>query len=393
MGLLETYASIEKNPNAVRKPKPSFKMNFINGPYLEISGVPGEQFDVSFTDRKTGYVHYRARVGNGHWCKSNVCYFVDWDIKLVDVRTGEEFGCEFDAVGKRVFIALESRSIGDTLAWVPYAEEFRRKWGCEVTLSTFWNGLFESQYPEIEFVPPGTVVHGIYAMYRIGWFYGEDGEFNPALNPRDFRKHSLQQTASDILGLDFRHVRPRLKMPGVAKERKVGIGFHSTAQAKYWNNETGWQEVCDFLLLNGYEVVILSKEGDGYMGNNFPAGVKKLPEGPFEDLMAEMAKCELFIGVGSGLSWLAWSMCVPTVVVSGFSEPVSEFDGEEVLRIFNGSVCNGCYNRYRLDAGDWNWCPDQKGTERQFECTKKITGGHVINRLISSGMVRTNVGN
>jgi hypothetical protein len=34
-----------------------------------------------------------------------------------------------------------------------------------------------------------------------------------------------------------------------------------------------------------------------------------------------------------------------------------------------------------LDAGDWNWCPDQKGTDRQFECTKSITGEYVIKEI------------
>jgi hypothetical protein len=35
----------------------------------------------------------------------------------------------------------------------------------------------------------------------------------------------------------------------------------------------------------------------------------------------------------------------------------------------------------KLDAGDWNWCPDHKGTERQFECTKSITSEMVIKEL------------
>ena len=67
---------------------------------------------------------------------------------------------------------------------------------------------------------------------------------------------------------------------------------------------------------------------------------------------------------------------------------LSEFEGDNVIRVFNSSVCNGCYNRFRLDAGDWNWCPDQKGTDRQFECTKSITGKMVIDAIKSKGWVK-----
>jgi hypothetical protein len=43
--------------------------------------------------------------------------------------------------------------------------------------------------------------------------------------------------------------------------------------------------------------------------------------------------------------------------------------------------CEGCFNRVRLDGGDWNWCPDHKGTDRQFECTKSISSIQVIKEL------------
>jgi hypothetical protein len=52
---------------------------------------------------------------------------------------------------------------------------------------------------------------------------------------------------------------------------------------------------------------------------------------------------------------------------------------QDCIRIIPpGAACTGCFNRYRLDAGDWNWCPDQKNTPRMFECTRRITGRQVI---------------
>jgi hypothetical protein len=44
----------------------------------------------------------------------------------------------------------------------------------------------------------------------------------------------------------------------------------------------------------------------------------------------------------------------------------------------NENVCHGCFNEFRLDAGNWNWCPKCEFTDRQFECTKHITPDQVL---------------
>ena len=265
------------------------------------------------------------------------------------------------------------------MAWTPFIREFKDKHGCELIVSTFMNNIFRESYPDIEFVEPGIVVNNIHAMYKIGWFY-KDGEFDINRNPSDFKKEPLQKTASDILGLDYKETRALLKVPNIEKKKKVGIGIHSTTQAKYWNNPTGWQEVVDYLISLGYEVVLYSKENDGYMGNFHPKGITKFEAGSIERLIEEMASCEFFVGLGSGLSWLSWSIGLPTVLISGFSEEYSETISD-TYRVINKNVCTGCFNRHRLDSGDWNWCPDHKGTDRQFECSKKITSTMVINQI------------
>jgi hypothetical protein len=174
----------------------------------------------------------------------------------------------------------------------------------------------------------------------------------------------------------------------VEKKKRVGIGFHSTAQTKYWNNPTGWQEVTDFLISKGYEVVIVSKEEDGYMGNFYPKGATRIPEGNIENLIDELNLCEFFIGISSGLSWLAWAINIPVVIISGFTDENLE-PSDNVVRIIEKSVCNGCWSRHKFNPGDWNWCPDHKETDRQFECTKSITGKMVIDEIINNGLVKS----
>jgi autotransporter strand-loop-strand O-heptosyltransferase len=229
-------------------------------------------------------------------------------------------------------------------------------------------------YPELEFVSPGEVVQNIYALYRVGWFYDQNKE------PEVPHTISMQKAATNILGLEYKEVRPRLKTKPVEKVKQVVIAIHSTAQAKYWNNPTGWQEVVDYLINKGYVVKLISKEGIDYMGNIAPNGVDIHPNGSIESVMEEMLKSEFFIGIGSGLSWLSWSLNIPTVIISGFSEPFAEM--EDCIRVSAPEgKCSGCFNRHRLNAGDWNWCPDHKGTERQFECTKSITAQMVIDKI------------
>ena len=118
------------------------------------------------------------------------------------------------------------------MAWIPYCEEFRIKHNCELIVSTFMNELFVEKYPNISFVSPGEVVENIYAQYRLGWFYNEDGSVNSNCHKFDIRKQQLQKTATDILGLDYTEIKPKLNLPKVVKMKKVGLGIHSTAQAK-----------------------------------------------------------------------------------------------------------------------------------------------------------------
>jgi autotransporter strand-loop-strand O-heptosyltransferase len=377
---LDFYKRVHMTPIVEQSkyiPKPIINQNFIANPFIEITGRSDSQFRIEFFD-EVGKCHYSEVLPINHWVKLNRQYFTRWNTKVWEGGT-LIYDDTLSLKGKRVFIALESSSLGDTLAWVPFIREFKDKHDCKLIVSTFMNYLFRETYSDIEFVEPGSVVNNIYAMYKLGWFYNND-KYDEARNPNDFKKEPLQKTASDILGLEYKETRALIKVPNVEKKKKVGIGIHSTCQAKYWNNPNGWQEVVDYLISLGYEVVLYSKENDGYMGNFHPKGITQFEAGSIERLIEEMASCEFFVGLGSGLSWLSWTIGLPTVLISGFSEEYSETISN-TYRVINKSVCTGCFNRHRLDGGDWNWCPDHKNTDRMFECTKKITSQMVIEKI------------
>jgi autotransporter strand-loop-strand O-heptosyltransferase len=106
--------------------------------------------------------------------------------------------------------------------------------------------------------------------------------------------------------------------------------------------------------------------------NFMPNGViDKTGDLPLQDRITDIYNCEFFIGLGSGLSWLAWALGKEVILISGFSDPESEF--YTPYRVINREVCNSCWNKEEFDKGNWNWCPYHEGAEREFECSKEIT--------------------
>lgn len=354
-----------------KKNQDEILMNFIDGAFVEIRGNSDDRYTVSFTDQTNGQVVHTTTLSGNTWTRTSRQWFTPWEIEIKNETSGRILRHKFDLSGKRVLITLESSSLGDTIAWVPYLEEFAKTYNCQVIASTFHNKLFRDQYPNIEFIEPGSSVDNIHALYRLGVFYSDDGvDFNK--HKTDFRKLSLQEIACDVLGLNYVEILPRITpiKPMVSDKPYICIANHSTAQSKYWNNPTGWQELVDYVKSLGYDVYLLSREEDGYMGNQNPKGVIKIDNKSLEEIGSILLGSKGFVGLGSGLSWFAWALNVPTILISGFSEPYQEM--KDVYRIINKKVCTGCFARHLFDKGDWNWCPDHKGTSRQFECTKEI---------------------
>ena len=376
------YDNLKKNINPIVNIENKVVIHFVRGPFVEIKGDKVAEYKVEFIDNNTGKIIYSTTVGNNCWCKCSIEYFVDWKINIYE--NGKMWHQHlYNAKDKRIYIALDSSALGDSLSWFPYADEFRKKHNCKVIVSTFMNDMFIDQYQQLEFVGPGTNVTDLYAMYGIGLFYNEDGTINGLKNPTDPKTVTLQKMCSDILGLEYKEVKPKVRDVTKGLDlnvKQVCIGVFGTAQSKFWNNSTGWQDVVDWLNNRGYTVKLVSKENDDYMGNKLPKGIIRHPKGPIERVMMEMKKSKAFIGIGSGLSWLSWSLDVPTVLISGFSYDWAEM--QDCVRIASPKgKCEGCFNRIKLDGGDWNWCPDHKGTDRQFECTKSITSEMVIKEL------------
>lgn len=358
----------------------------IDGPFVEIKESNDLLYHVQFVNTLNNKVMYELDLKSNHWARCGIKYYVDWKIIIKGIDNDFYFEHLIKPKGNKILIGFESKSLGDTLAFIPYVEKFKIDKEAQVVCSTFHNHLFKSQYPDIQFIEPGTSVNGITALYRLGVFYKGEGpnrKIDMSCHPTDPKKEPLLKIASDILGLDYEERKPKLKKTKKKKQKRVCIAIHSTSQAKYWNNPTGWQEVVDYLIDKGYEVRLISAEEDGYMGNFQPKGVVRNSKGSLNDLIELLQESEFFIGISSGLSWLSWACNIPTVIISGFTDVDLEPLEGGVIRIINKDVCHGCWSKHEFDAGDWNWCPEHKGTERQFECSKEITSEYVIKKINS----------
>ncbi len=124
---------------------------------------------------------------------------------------------------------------------------------------------------------------------------------------------------------------------------------------------------------------------DSKLGGKLKNVVDRTGNFPIENRINEIIHSKIYVGLSSGLSWLAWALNKPTVVISGFTEEFLE--PSSVIRIINKEVCHGCQTEFKLDAGDWEWCPRNKGTEDQFICTKEISSESVIDAIVKSGVL------
>lgn len=389
--LTKTVEDFKKLNRLVKTTEPSevkIISHFVGGAFCEILGDGIGDYSISFIDQDQSRERFRSNINLNCWSKTAIEYFVNWKTVVFNSKGNVIYQHKQDLKDQKVLISSESSSLGDTLAWVPVVDQFRKKHGCKVVLSTFWNSLFEKEYPEIEFVKPGTTVDNIYASYTLGIFLDSEKNVNYAKHPNNPRPLNLQAIACDILGLEYNEERPKITFPDKGKTIEgdyICIGPHGTALAKYWNRPGGWQEVIDWANAQRLKVVYISKESlssdwdNSKLGGKLENVIDKSGDFSLEDRINDLRHAKAFIGISSGLSWLAWACETPTVLISGFTDEHLEFS--DCQRVINKDVCHGCWANHKFDPGDWQWCPEHKDTDRHFECTKTIKPTQVIEAL------------
>ena len=345
--------------------------------------MPEGQWRVQLRDLDSGNILFETTTRGGTFINSAKRFYVRFG---VEVWQGEQsvFRHQYQARDRDVLIQFPVGTLGDLLGWFPYAVKFQQQHECRLTcaMSELLIPLFRDAYPHISFVTHEQVdVTKFYATYSIGLFF-DDADC--VWQPCDFRLVGLHRTAGYILGVDPEEMPPRVVLQDDSRpiaEPYVCIAAQSSSQTKYWNNPGGWLEVVRFLKDSGYRVICIDQKpfhGTGIVWNQMPHGVEdETGDKPLAERARWLKHAAFFVGLSSGLAWLAWAVGTPVVMISGFTHPINEF--ATPYRVFNHHACNGCWNdpRHRFDHHDFLWCPRHAGTPRQFECTRLITAHHV----------------
>lgn len=351
----------------------NYEIHHVNGLYFKLvdDGGKNKEYNIEFVDNSNGQIIYETKLKPDGWAKLNRKYLSDIVVKVkYKDRIVTEVSFLRKLKGRKVFISFDSKSLGDTIAWMPYCKIFQDKWECEVHVSTFHNYLFESAYPTLKFEPRGATVHNLIAMFEIGWFYDPDKEpVKPNLIP-------LQRAATNILMLEYEEVIPSIAYSPSARpttSKYVCISTQSTAALKHWDY---WQEVINYLKSNGYAVYEMSKDPSQY------SNLDVILDKSLNNVINYLHHCDFYIGLSSGISWLAWALRKKVIMISNFTLADHEFS-TDCIRITNESICHGCWNNpmFRFNKGDWNWCPEHEDTPRHLECHKLIPAERVIKEI------------
>lgn len=341
---------------------------------------------VTVMDRLSGALLMDNVLKPGYGLVSPKKYYMDYMVLLADERTHARIATHvLDLEGRDVLVQLPMKgALGDSIAWFSAVPEFGRRHKCRlhVLMDDRIRGLFERQYPDIMFENKESARKlRPYASYYLGLFFKGDTDWQPV----DFRLLGLAQQAASILGIPDMDISPPLvdlTAPRAIQDRYVVVATQASCHAKCWNNPSGWRILAKYLTSCGYRVLCIDKSpetGSDNVWHTLPNGVEDFTGNlPLQERVDIIKDADAFVGLSSGLSWVAWCCRTPQVLISGICMPFGEF--QTPYRVQARHVCHGCWNdtRYEFDHTDYMWCPRNKGTGRAYECTKFITAKMVI---------------
>ena len=355
---------------------------------LRVKIPKGKAYRIRFVDLENMVTLYDTVTPADHECilLSKKRYYVNYRLVISEPQNDKLlFKHDFNANGKEVVLRFPNPGLGDAIGWFSYMERFQLKHHCKLTcvVADWFSALVKKQYPEIKFVSKEDYKPtDSYASYNIGIF--GIGDFDN--QPVDHRYMGLHKASAAILDVDDAEEPPRFDLSSAReiKEKYVCIAVQASGLAKMWNNPIGWDNVIDFLLAQGYRVLCIDKEKITGLGGTYNRKPEKAEDftgdKPLQERIDLIKYADFFIGLSSGLSWLAWGCRIPVVLISGFTHPRNEFFTP--YRVFNKNVCNSCWNDLKdYNLGDFWTCPRLGTTPQRFECSAMISHELVIDTI------------
>lgn len=363
-----------------------------SSPKLEVVGSQRDPrfFEVCFMDKDSKEIHHKSTIKAGYWARPMPKTDIAWMITvsyegevLFESSQPDRFDTtsgQIHASSKlRILVKFLTGALGDTIAGMPAVLTYQRKESCDIYVECKWAHILKNSYPTINFIENA-----------------DEGQFDKVHRVDYHFEHSVQEgIARDLNFTTWTYRRPLVDykpQERPIKGKYVVIGMQSTAQCKYWNYPNGWNILCKMLRKEGLTPICVDQyESFGIKGNFnlVPTTAVRRLDNKIQETINYIYHAEFFVGISSGLAWIAHALGKKVVMISGITEPWNEFS-EDCLRIINQEVCHGCFHKvekYKFDSGDWMWCGEHKNTNRQFECTKTITPESVMNKIKSTGWI------
>ncbi len=269
---------------------------------------------------------------------------------------------------KIVLLHFDSFCLGDTICFSSFIDSFIEYHKTKkVIVSTFFPHLFQSTSDSYEFINSNQNKRIIVdKLINVG--YDKDN-LNHTLGGMFYAAKDTMLLPQNIKPGKC----PMVPYNEIRQEGKIVIAPESLKEIAQWNffGSKGWQIVVDEIVKSGYDVYNVSYENTLNLDN-----VKGYHG--FDDInvaLKHILQSRVFIGLSSGLSWLAWAYDIPVVMISGFTKKYNEF---ECFRVVNEHYCNGCFNVFKNINTK---CPLFLNTDRENECHKSITPWMVIDQI------------
>lgn len=303
-------------------------------------------------------------------------FYIKWEVEVYlqgHLMLHHVYDCE----GRNVHFKFEPTGMGDHINIMTAIETFRRIHKCKafVEVPDYLKDLFKTYYPKIKFNTPPLTSYATYIMTPT---------FHPFIATETARTMSGTRAGIEILDLYFadKVIFTPTKSRQI-KEPYVVIASQASSAVKAWLNPQGYDQVVAYLKKIGYRVLCidLKKEtSDHGFTAKIPNGAEDFTGNiPLLERVNQMAYADFFIGFSSGLSWLAWAVDIPVILVSGFT--ASWYDADNTYRVYNKLLCRGCHNNALIPWNDIYNCPMLKGSPRQYECSRMISSQQVINAI------------
>jgi len=255
-----------------------------------------------------------------------------------------------------------SKNIGDNLVWfteiVNHCNLLNPKAvHCKSTLSK----LLSEIHPEIDFTRPTSETWD--RIYKLG--------VNMCPNWRTKSMNGMAQTMLGIKSPEYHMDLRPLVLHKPLPDKYITYNSHSSWKWKSWQYPNGW-EILKKMVKEKYDMEMIDCSLES---NQIPSDLRN-------GAITYIGHSELFIGSGSGLSWVAYYLFKKQVLLSGMSQSGSEMDEsseytKENVRILRPlesyTGCKNCYNYVEPFPATHKCCLD-----KNYECNSTLTPARVM---------------